>query len=312
MARQPKDSKDRPALFRTEQLMRLVFAELKSRGGAGRPKEVLAAVAKVANITPHEAESTEWFKARGLVGPRWETNVRFWTTTFSRAGFLKKSGGVWELTEAGEKALKLPEGELIREADRRYKDSIGEREESEIASPPKVVDEGELQEPSKAILDKAEEDARAAIDARIDALGAYEFQDMVAELLRAMGYYVRQVAPPGADGGIDILAFRDPLGTQPPHIKVQVKHRQEQKMDVREIRQLAGILHKDSDIGLLVSSNGFTRDADREIAQASKHLDRIDRDRLIELWIEHYEKLSERGKKFLPLVPVYFLAPSEG
>lgn len=309
MAAKAKGTADKIGLDRTDELMRLVFEELKSRGGDGRPKEVLAAVATKANITPHEAESTEWFKNRGLVGPRWETVIRFWTSACSRAGFLRKSGGIWTLTEAGEKALRLPKGQLIREASRKYRE--GAKLQQEPRSNHESEGEVEQQDPAKAILDKASEDARTAIDARLDELKAYEFQDMVAELLKAMGYYVRHVSPPGADGGLDILAFRDPLGTQTPHIKVQVKHRKDQKLDVKEVRELAGILHKDSDIGLLVSLNGFTKDADREIAQASKHLDRIDRERLLELWIQHYDKLSEAGKKFLPLVPVHFLAPAE-
>jgi restriction system protein len=299
-------------LDRVDELMRLVFEELRARDGSGRPKEVLAAVASKASITPYEAESTDWFKSRGLHSPRWDTHVRFWASTCAKAGFLH-TGGTWELTEKGIEALKLPKGQLIRQAQMLYRDrkvkqpSPGPAPESD-----KDIDTAEIEQKHtiRAILDKAREDAQAAIDGRLEQLGAYDFQDMVAELLKAMGYYVRHVAPAGADGGLDILAFRDPLGTQTPHIKVQVKHR-EAKMDVREVRQLAGILHKDTDIGLLVSSSGFTRDADREISQASKHLDRIDGERLLQLWIQHYDRLSERGKQYLPLIPIYFLAPSE-
>lgn len=316
MSGKAKSAQGRMGLDRTDELMRLVFEELRRRGGSGRPKEVLAAVAAKANITPYEAESTEWFKSRGVTGlARWDTSIRFWTTACARAGFLSKSGGVWELTDSGERALKLPKGQLIREASRRSRERSETDQPAPGAAPaePDRVEshpEPEQQDPALAIFEKAGEDARAAIDARLDSLDAYEFQNLVAELLKSMGYYVRHVSPPGADGGLDILAFRDPLGTQPPHIKVQVKHR-EQKMDVKEVRQLAGILHKESDIGLLVSSGGFTRDADREIAQASKHLDRIDRDRLLELWVQHYGALSEKGRRLLPLVPVYFLAPQQ-
>ena len=54
----------------------------------------------------------------------------------------------------------------------------------------------------------------------------YEFQHLVADLLRAMSYHVSWVAPPGKDGGVDILAWPDALGTSPPRIKVQVKRQQ--------------------------------------------------------------------------------------
>jgi len=33
--------------------------------------------------------------------------------------------------------------------------------------------------------------------------------------------------------------------------------------------------------------------------------------RLVSLWQEHYDRISEAGKALLPLVKVYFLAPAE-
>ena len=56
-----------------------------------------------------------------------------------------------------------------------------------------------------------------------------------------MGYYTPFVAPRGKDGGIDIVAYRDPLGTQAPRMKVQVKHRGNTKASVKEVRELMGI-----------------------------------------------------------------------
>ena len=43
----------------------------------------------------------------------------------------------------------------------------------------------------------------------------YEFQDLVAALLRAMGYYTPFIAPKGKDGGVDIIAYRD-RSARPP------------------------------------------------------------------------------------------------
>ena len=54
---------------------------------------------------------------------------------------------------------------------------------------------------------------------------SYEFQDLVADLLRAMDYHIAWIAPPGKDRGIDIIAYTDPLGASVPRIKVQFKHR---------------------------------------------------------------------------------------
>jgi restriction system protein len=91
-------------------------------------------------------------------------------------------------------------------------------------------------------------------------------------------------------------------------MRVQIKHR-DQKTTVKEVRELEGLLRKDGDIGLLVSSGGFTSEVEREIRASSKHIETMDLDRLISLWQQHYEHLRETGKQRLPLVKLYFLAP---
>lgn len=133
---------------------------------------------------------------------------------------------------------------------------------------------------------------------------------LVAELLVAMGYYVPYVAPPGPDGGIDIVAYKDPLGTTTPRIRVQVKHR-EQKLNVREARELQGLLGREGDMGLLVSSGGFTSEVERELRSSTRHIETMDLDRLVSLWQEYYGNIREPGKALLPLVKVFFLAPAE-
>ena len=70
----------------------------------------------------------------------------------------------------------------------------------------------------------------------------YEFQDMVAALLHAMGYFTPFVAPKGKDGGVDVLAFHDPLGATIPRVKVQVKHTPSSSVSVEVVRRLSGRL----------------------------------------------------------------------
>jgi len=148
------------------------------------------------------------------------------------------------------------------------------------------------------------------IEQFINNLGPYDFQKLVSELLLAMGYYVPFVAPPGRDGGIDIVAYKDPLGTSAPRLMVQVKHR-DNKVSVKEVRELEGLLRRTGDIGLIVSSGGFSNEVEREIRASTKHIELMDLDRLIELWQQHYDKVREPGKALLPLVQLFFLAPTE-
>jgi len=64
-------------------------------------------------------------------------------------------------------------------------------------------------------------------------------------------------------------------------------------------------------MGLIVSSGGFASQAERGIRSSSRHIETMDADRLIGLWQQHYEKISEAGKALLPLVKLYFLASTE-
>jgi len=137
----------------------------------------------------------------------------------------------------------------------------------------------------------------------------YEFQDLAAALLRGMGYHTPFIAPTGKDGGIDIIAYRDPLGTISPRIKVQVKHR-EQPASVHEVRQLMGVLQKDGDVGIFISSGGFTPDSKTTARDSHVHVELIDLARFIELWQEFYGKLSDEDKNMLPLTPIFFYAPN--
>lgn len=86
---------------------------------------------------------------------------------------------------------------------------------------------------------------------RINSLDWDEMQNLVAGVLRSMGYKT-QVSPAGADRGKDIIASPDGFGFENPRIIVEVKHRREQ-MGSQQIRSFIGGRHKD-DRGLYVST----------------------------------------------------------
>jgi restriction system protein len=162
----------------------------------------------------------------------------------------------------------------------------------------------------QSVYEEAVEDARTEIEEHLTRMDWHDFQKLVGELLSAMGYFVRWIAPPGPDGGIDLEVYKDPLGTVTPRIKVQVKHR-ENKASAKEVRELEGLLRREDDMGLFVSLAGFTNEAVRELRSSPKHIELMDLDRLLKLWQEYYPKVSETGRLLLPLTPVYFLTPPE-
>ena len=221
-----------------------------------------------------------------------------------KAGFLTRKKGVWYLTPEGEQALKLSPEKLIDQIDAGY--------EKWREQHPKVQDH-EIEEQATTQLvsyDDIEQRAIEGLQNYIIAKNAYEFQDLVAALLRGMGYYTPFVAPKGKDGGVDIVAYRDPLGTESPRIKVQVKHR-DIPATVEEIRQLMGLLQKEGDVGIFVSRGGFTPDGRNTARSSHIHVELIDLNRFITLWQEFYDKLKEEDKSLLPLKPIYFLAQTE-
>jgi restriction system protein len=122
---------------------------------------------------------------------------------------------------------------------------------------------------------------------------------------------VSWVAPPGPDRGIDILAYTDPLGAEGPRIKVQVKRRNETRTTVDDLRSFMAVL-SNQDVGIFVSSGGFTSDAKIEARnQETRRITLIDLPELFDLWVKYYSDLDEDDKRRLPLKPIYFLAVDE-
>jgi restriction system protein len=160
-------------------------------------------------------------------------------------------------------------------------------------------------------LGDAQEQSREAFSRYIlEKFDPYSFQDLCAALLRSMGYYTPFVAPKGKDGGVDIIAYKDPIGASDPHIKAQVKFRSEAKASAQEIRQLKGVLGPD--MGVFFSTSGFTTDAQLEARHSENHIELIDIERFIGLWIEFYSKMNEEDKARMPIVPVYFVDDKDG
>ena len=130
-----------------------------------------------------------------------------------------------------------------------------------------------------------------------------EMQELVAGILRAMGYKTI-VSPRGADRGKDIQASPDGLGLEEPRIKVEVKHRSGQ-MGSQEIRSFTGGL-RGTDRGLYVSTGGFTKDAKYEAERSSIPIMVVDSDMLVQLVIQYYDNFDSETKTLLPLTKIYW------
>lgn len=124
-----------------------------------------------------------------------------------------------------------------------------------------------------------------------------EFEHFIADLLRAMGYQAR-VTPFSADGGVDVLAHKDPLGLEPPLIKVQCKHTTSSR-GRPDVQQLIGTLSS-GEVGLFVTLGSFSKDA-ADLERERQNLRLFGGADITRLTLEHYDKLSSQWRELLPL-----------
>ena len=166
------------------------------------------------------------------------------------------------------------------------------------------LQEDEVETEEDELLHDIQARALEFIKDKVNRLDWDEMQELVAGLLRAMGYKTK-VSPNGPDRGKDIVASPDGFGFESPRIIVEVKHRTNSAMGSQEIRSFLGGRHKD-DKGLYVSTGGFSKDARYEAERASIPLTLMDIDDFVLAVIENYEKMDIDTQRLLPLKKVFW------
>lgn len=228
-------------------------------------------------------------------GRRFDKILLFCTMDAAKAGWMTKNGNIWSVTPQGKAALeRYPRPEdFYREASRLYRQW---RRRQELAT--------------MITFKQAETQAWTELDNHFEAMDPYAFQNLVAALLEAMGYFVAWASPPGKDGGVAFLAWNEPRGNRPPSIKVQVRRRKD-PIAADEMHAFLSLINED-DVGIFVATGGFSEGA-QALAHANgqREIKLIDTRRLVDLWIEYAHKIEEEKRSLLPLRPIYFLAPSE-
>lgn len=280
-----------------------VMKEMSRRGGSMPAKELYPFVNENVKLTDWEKEPAGKMKYI-----RWTNSFQFYSIDYQKAGFIVKKNGNWYLTPEGEDILKKTPEEVMNIANDAYDEwrRLNPKEEK-----PETEPDDETAEKDNAMnLDLLESDAREGIRKFIVSKSPYEFQDMVAALLRAMDYHTPFIAPKGKDGGVDIIAYLDPLGAKTPRIKVQVKHKPDTVIGASDIRALLGVLRA-GDIALFVTSGTFSSDARNTSTSSREFIRLIDGDEFIDMWQEYYDKMSDDDKNMLPLKRIAFLGNNE-
>lgn len=143
------------------------------------------------------------------------------------------------------------------------------------------------------------------VDTLLKQLEGARFEHFIAHLLEALGYRTK-VTQASGDGGFDIIAHRDPLGLEPPIIKVQCK-RTLSSIGAPEVQKLTGTLAPGgSELGLFVTLGPYSKDA-VHLGRTRQDLRLINGTELVDLVFENYSRLSSEWQRLLPLRRVYVI-----
>src|SRR5664280_1082982 len=200
---------------RQGELLRAAFDVLIKHPEGLPGREVLAQMAQSVEFNKYELGHY----ASSPDEPRAFKATRFWTVNCVKAGWMTKSKGTWQLTDAGREAYaRFPDpGDFIRESSRLYSEWRAARPEKVAESQPSGTSDEEAieeREAASTTLEEATERAWLQVQDYLMAMDAYDFQDLVAALLRAMGYHVYWVSPPARTG--DWTSWRSPTHWERP------------------------------------------------------------------------------------------------
>lgn len=162
----------------------------------------------------------------------------------------------------------------------------------------------EFSEPVEGALN-LEEVAQDVIARKLqEDFKGHELSELVEALLSAEGFLCRN-SPPGADGGVDVLAGRGPLGMDSPKLVVQVKSQTTAVSD-QVLQQLNGAIHRfQADQALLVTYGGVTGPAANYLATQYFNVRVWTIDDILQQVYKHYPSLPEEIRAKLPLKSIW-------
>ena len=129
----------------------------------------------------------------------------------------------------------------------------------------------------------------------------YPLQDVVKDLLEAMGYNA-QVGQKGSDGGIDLIAYKDEF---PPRIVVQVKSYEYEtsSVSIGDVKNLAATL-KDGDVGIFVTLGEYSKPA-KDYLESVPKIRALTGYDFVGLILKYYDGMPNAFKANVPLKRVF-------
>lgn len=277
------------SLQRVSELLRGVIEVLWSRPEGLPAGEVIGHFLKTIKLTDRE---------RGLFPsthlPRYERAIRLAIMPLVQAGWMMKSNkGQWYLTGEGRAACRRfsKPTELYLEALRISETNKYSASEFQMS------------------LELAQEKAWEQVIQYVQGKNLMGVRRLVAVLFEAMQYHITWMAPPEKKRGlIDMVATLDAIGANPCRILIEVKHTG-QPVTAEGLKAFHSILGV-KDFGLLMSTGGFTGDARKLLNTGGfQKINAMDLEKFFDVWIRHFDKLSQEAHQLLPLKAIYFLSP---
>lgn len=148
---------------------------------------------------------------------------------------------------------------------------------------------------------------RAALHKKLQEMDPYQFELLIADLLKQIGYEDGEVTKRTGDKGIDINATLTMGGITDVKTIIQVKKwKSGNNVSGKVITQLRGSAEVDQR-GLVITTSKFTKDAAKESRAPNKMpVSMIDGDKLLDLLMEHGVGIKKESVELYSLDNTYF------
>lgn len=125
------------------------------------------------------------------------------------------------------------------------------------------------------------------------ALGAEEFEQLVAYVLQSIGFEATQKIGKVGDGGIDFEGKLDMMGVASTNLQVQVKRYEKNKIGEKDIRNFRGALKRDFQ-GTFITLSSFQKKALESATDPNRvPINLINGNQFIDIFIEQYDKVID-------------------
>ncbi len=168
---------------------------------------------------------------------------------------------------------------------------------------------------AQLIIEKQNELVRNALKTRLHEMDAYQFEFLIADLLKELGYENVEVTKVSGDKGIDIMADLTLEGITDVKTVVQVKRFKEgNNIPGKIVTQLRGSAEVDQR-GLIMTTSDFTRDAVAEAKAPNKMpVALVNGEKLVSLLIKHKVGVKVENVELYAIDNQYFenVEPEKG